>query len=116
MDKEKINALYESLRAEKNALEGKIRDAVFDILNQLPNKTASFIDNHAYCYVEGEENFIEVPVFGIRINKKTIELSFAADYDEDTDKDVPSWSNYDIRTECDNYTDINWLSILYNLT
>lgn len=116
MTKKKIQAQYDALRAEKQALEDKIRDLVFNILNQLPRKCVSFVDNHAYCYVEGYENWIEVPVYGARIKDGSIELSLEIDYDMNKDKDVPSWAEADVRAENDNYTDINWLTILYSLT
>lgn len=116
MKKSERQALYDALLAEQSALNGKIRNAVFSILNQIPHKSVSFVDNNAYSYVEGHEDFIEVPVFGARIRNGVIELSLEAVYDEDKDKDVPSWDEDCTRAEHDHYTVINWLSILNGLT
>lgn len=117
--KKDIPAIYKQLREHQNALDSDIQKTVHDILEGIPGKTVSLIQSHAYAYVEGDDHWFETPVVGVRINDKGyLEVSLESTFEDTPDEEineVPDWNEDYVRDDQDNYSDINWLSVLNSL-
>lgn len=115
MKAEDIKKAYERLREQQKQLDETVKETIKSIISKLPDKTLSLCASHAYSYVEATDNWIEVPVYGVRLKDDVLEVSLETNLD-DADQQIPDWSEDYVFDDYDHYSTINWLSVLNSIT
>ena len=114
-----LKETFSRAKAQFDSLNSSIMESIRAFLKTRPDRTASLVDNTAYCLVQGCEAAYETPVYGVRLNEHDdIEISLDTDCeDEYPFNQKPDWSREAyVKSPEDHYITFNWISLLEALS
>lgn len=112
---EEIKAACERLEEQKRQLDENIKRTIRAIVDEIPGRTISLTDCHAYACVEGAEHWMEVSVYGVRLRNRNLEVSLEYHIDDNGGK-TACWDEHYTADDHDRHCSINWLSVLNSLS
>ena len=106
-----IKEIFNRLNEEQKRINSEAREAIITLLRTLPERKISLVGNCAYSLIEGCDNWLEAPIYGVQLQEDTLSFSTDTFLTEELE-DIPSWDKDDIVSENNDYINVNWLSLL----